>query len=77
MVVVDRFTKYNHFLALSHPYTAQTIARIFMDHIYKLHGLPQSIVSDRDPIFVSGFWQELFKLLQVEFKAEYILSPSN
>lgn len=55
MVVVDRLTKYTHFIALSHPYTAQTIAKLFTDQIFKLHGTPKSIVSDRDPIFyISG-----------------------
>ena len=62
MVVVDRLTKFAHFVAVKHPYTASTIAQLFMDNIVKLHGLPNSIVSDRDTIFVSAFWKELFKL---------------
>ncbi|KAL0313078.1 UNVERIFIED_CONTAM: Transposon Ty3-G Gag-Pol polyprotein [Sesamum radiatum] len=63
LVVVDRLTKYVHFLALTHPFSAETVARIFMDHIYKLHGLPINIVSDRDKVFTGTFWKELFKLL--------------
>ena len=55
MVVVDRLTKFAHFVAVKHPYTASTIAQLFMDNIVKLHGLPNSIVSDRDTIFVSAF----------------------
>ena len=47
-VVVDRLSKYAHFLPLSYPYIAATIAQLFLDNIYKLHGLPTSIVSDRD-----------------------------
>lgn len=46
LVVVDRLTKYAHFLPLKHPYTATTIARLFMDSVVKLHGLPHSIVTD-------------------------------
>jgi hypothetical protein len=62
LVVVDRFSKYAHFLSLSHPFTALTVAHAFMDNIYKLHGMPSSIVTDRDRIFTSNLWQELFRL---------------
>ena len=65
LVVVDRLTKYAHFIAVKHPYTVASIAQIFMDNVVRLHGLPQSIVSDRDTIFVSAFWKELFKLYRV------------
>lgn len=65
-VVVDRLTKYAHFMALSHPYTTKDVAKLFLDNVYKLHGLPNTIVSDRDPIFTSLFWQELFKLMGTE-----------
>ncbi|KAL3530062.1 hypothetical protein ACH5RR_009384 [Cinchona calisaya] len=56
MLVVDRFTKVTHFYGLSYPYTATSVARVFMDNVYKLHGMPQVIVSDRDRIFISQFW---------------------
>jgi hypothetical protein len=65
LVVVDRFTKYGHFIALTHPFTAQDIAQLFLDHFYKFHGLPAVIVTDRDRIFTSVFWKELFKKLGV------------
>jgi hypothetical protein len=48
LVVVDKFTKLAHFMPLRHPYTAALVGRLFLDHVYKLHGLPVSIVSDRD-----------------------------
>ena len=53
LIVVDRFSKYAHFIAVGHPYTATSIARVFFDQIVRLHGLPCSIVSDRDPVFTS------------------------
>ncbi|XP_070030075.1 uncharacterized protein [Nicotiana sylvestris] len=66
LVVIDRYTKFAHFFALTHPYMATQVAQIFLDNVCKLHGLLNSIVSDRDPIFGSNFWKELFKGLKME-----------
>jgi hypothetical protein len=62
LVVVDRLTKYGHFLPLAHPYSASRVAHLFMANIFKFHGMPSTIVSDRDPTFTSSFWRELFRL---------------
>ena len=77
MVVVDRLTKFAHFVAVKHPYTTSTIAQLFMDNIVKLHGLPNSIVSDRDIIFVSAFWKELFKLYRVNLQLSTAYHPQS
>ena len=75
MVVVDRLSKYAHFIALSHPFTTLTIAQAFMDGIYRLHGIPNSIVSNRYKIFLSHFWQKLFQKLGIKLKLSKAYHP--
>jgi len=55
ILVVDRLTKFAHFVALKHPYTTAIVAKVFLDNVVKLHGLPNSIVTNRDTIFLSHF----------------------
>jgi hypothetical protein len=62
IVVVNPISKYAHFCSLQHSFTTSTVDQIFMDNIFKLHGMPHSIVSYRDPTFTINIWQELFKL---------------
>jgi hypothetical protein len=62
LVVIDKLTKYGHFIPLKHPFSATSIVRLFLDNVYRLHGLPKVIISDRDKVFTSTFWQQLFKL---------------
>jgi hypothetical protein len=63
MVVVDRLTKYAHFLPLSHPFKESTIDTTFMEIVKKIHGVPKIIVSEKDPIFPGKFWTKLFSCL--------------
>jgi hypothetical protein len=56
LVVVDKLTKYGHFIPLKHPYTALSVAQAFVNNIYRLHGLPQCIISDRDKVLTSKRW---------------------
>ncbi|GJR23773.1 putative mitochondrial protein [Tanacetum coccineum] len=74
-VVVDRLSKQAHFMPLAHTYNASQVAQLFLDHIYKLHRLPKSIVSDRDKIFISLFWKSLFEKLQVQLKMSSAYHP--
>ena len=77
LVVVDLFSKYSHFLALKHPFTTASVAQLFLSQVYKLHGLPQAIISDRDKIFTSNFWRELFKLAGVELRMSTAYHPQS
>lgn len=51
LVVVDRFTKYSHFMGLKHPFDAFKLAALFVKEVVRLHGFPTSIISDQDRIF--------------------------
>lgn len=66
---------YAHFLPLSHPFTALQAAVLFMNNIFKLHGLPQAIVLERDKIFASNMWRELFKLLGTDLQMSSAYHP--
>ena len=63
LTVVDRFSKMCHFLPTTKSVTAKETADLFIKNIFRLHGLPKSIVSDRDPKFTSEFWTSLFERL--------------
>ena len=65
-VVVDRLTKFAHFLLICEKFSPQKLAELFMSHIVSLHGVPVSIISDRDPRFTSRFWKRLMKELGVK-----------
>jgi hypothetical protein len=62
LTVVDHLSKYVHFLALGHPYYATSIAKVFFKQVLRLHSVLASIISDRDPVFTSTVWRELFQL---------------
>ena len=62
MVVVDKLTQCAQFILLDHPFIAWQVVHTYLTHIFKLHGLPQSIISDRHHIFTSNLWNGLFRL---------------
>ena len=76
-VVVDQLSKSAHFMALSHLYTVKMVAEKFVEGVVKLHGMPRSIISDRDPIFISHFWQEFFKLSGTKLKMSSAYHPQS
>ena len=75
LVVVDRLSKYAHFIPLIHPYTAKSVAKAFVDNVVRLHGFPKSIVTDRDRVFMSTFWKELFELQGSKLKSSSSYHP--
>jgi transposase InsO family protein len=75
LTIVDRFSKYAHFMPIGHPYTTTSVAKVFFDAIVRLHEIPESIVSDRDPVFTSKFWTELFTLLGVKLQLSSAFHP--
>jgi transposase InsO family protein len=77
LVVVDRLTKFAHFIPMSHPYTIQSVAEAFTNHILKLHGPPIAIVSDRDRIFTSNLWKSIFKAMNVELRYSSAYHPQS
>ena len=74
-VVVDRLTKSAHFLPIREKFSPQRLAKLFMSHIVSLHGVPVSIISDRDPRFTSRFWKRLMKELGVKLNLSTAFHP--
>jgi hypothetical protein len=75
-VVVDRFTKMAHFIPLrNHKAGAKELAPIFAKEVWRLHGLPREVISDRDSRFTSDFWQSLMQLLDIRTKMSTAFRP--
>ena len=68
LVVCDRFSKMSHFVATTEKMTAEGLVRRYRDNVWKLHGLLESMISDRGLQFVVGLTRELNKILGIETK---------
>jgi len=77
LVVVDRFSKAAHFGMLPTNFSAVKVAELFASMVCKLHGMPKSIISDRDPIFMSNFWKELFRMSGTKLRMSSAYHPQS
>ena len=68
LVVYDRFLKMSHFVVTTEKTTVEELARLFRDNVWKLHGLLESVISDRGPQFAAGLTKELNKMLGIKTK---------
>jgi hypothetical protein len=77
LTVVDRFSKFTHFIVFGHPYSAASVAKAFFEGIVQLHGFSCCIVSDRDAVFTSTFWTELFNMAGTKLQMSSAFHPQS
>ena len=75
LVVCDRFLKMSHFVMTTEKMMAERLMRLFRDYVWKLYGLPESVISDRGPQFAAGLTKELNKMLGMETKLSIAYHP--
>jgi len=75
LVVVDRLTKMAYFIPTMEKTTAGELARLFRDNVWKLHSLPESIISNRGPQFAAGVIRELNAMLGIDSKLSMAFHP--
>lgn len=75
MVVIDHLTSMVHLIPTRQTYKAKDVAEAMFDGVYKLHGLPEAIVSDRDSLFTSAFWKRLHDLIGTQLKMSSAYHP--
>ena len=75
LVVCDRLSKMTHFVATTEGTSAEGLARLFRDNVWKLHGLPESVVSDRGPQFAAELTKELDWMLGIKTKLSTAFHP--
>ncbi|QRW02440.1 Pol polyprotein/retrotransposon [Ceratobasidium sp. AG-Ba] len=73
--VIDNLTRMVHLIPTRQEYTAKDIAEVIFEHVYKLHGMPERIVSDRDSLFTSTFWTRLAELTKTELRMSSSYHP--
>ena len=75
LVVCNKFSKMSYFVVTTGKMMAERLVRLFRDNMWKLHGLPESMISDRGPQFAAGLTKELNKMLGIETKLSTAYHP--
>ena len=75
LVVCDRLSKMTHFVATTEGTSAEGLERLFRDNIWKLHGLPESVILDRGPQFAVELTKELIRMLGIKMKLSMAFHP--
>ena len=75
LVVVDRLIKIAHFIPTTEKTTAEELVKLFRDNVWKLHGLPESIISNKGPQFAAGVMKELNVMLGIDSKLSMVFYP--
>ena len=75
LVVYDRLSKMTHFIAITEGTLAEGLVRLLQDNVWKLHGLPESVVLDRGPQFVAELTKELNRMLEIRTKLSTAFHP--
>ena len=74
-VIVDWLTKLAHFLAVRISFTQEEFCQLYLQEIVRLHGVPVSIVSDRDPKFTAHFWKSFQKAMGTQLTMNTAFHP--
>jgi len=77
LVVVDKFSKAGHFGMLPTNFSSVKVAKLFASMVCKLHDIPKSIIYDRDPVFMSNFWKELFQMSGTQLRMSLAYHPQS
>jgi len=77
MVVIDRLSKLAHFIPLKPNFNIKIVVEAFIQNIVKLYWFPKMIVSDRDQVFISNFWKQLFKAQGTNLAMSFAYHPQS
>ena len=76
-MVVNQLTNFSHLFVISFDYSTSQVTDLFFKEVFRLHGIPKTIVSDRDSKFTSAFWQELFRLVGTKLASSTSYHPQS